>query len=286
MDRLANALRTLDEAVGSRPEEGHDPDLSRTIVEGRDQFFRALDDDFGTPEAFAALFEMVRGTNRAAAAGTAGGRPAARGAPRAVGAARPAGPRPDRGRGGRRRGARRGDGARPAAAAGARGARLRARRRAPGPHPRPRLGGHRHRRGPAGRAGMSRYARGSAPDDGREAVYGRNPVRELLAAGRRGGPRGPGPARAGGGALAGRRRGARGDARPPGAACRHRRPPGRRGPRRPVPVRGAARPAGAPRPPGRAWTARKTRATSARSRGRPRRSGPPGSRSPAGGARE
>ncbi len=32
---------------------------------------------------------------------------------------------------------------------------------------------------------MSRSARGSAPDDGREAVYGRNPVRELLAAGRR-----------------------------------------------------------------------------------------------------
>jgi cysteinyl-tRNA synthetase len=72
VDRLGNALRTLDEAVGSRPEEGLDSDLSRTVVEGRDQFFRALDDDFGTPEAFAALFEMVRGTNRAAAAGTAG----------------------------------------------------------------------------------------------------------------------------------------------------------------------------------------------------------------------
>ena len=72
VDRLANALRALDEAVASGPEEGHDPDLSRTVVEGRDQFFRALDDDFGTPEAFAALFEMVRGTNRAVAAGVAG----------------------------------------------------------------------------------------------------------------------------------------------------------------------------------------------------------------------
>ena len=72
VERLGNALRTLDEAVASRPEEGLDSDLSRTVVEGRDQFFRALDDDFGTPEAFAALFEMVRGTNRAAAAGTAG----------------------------------------------------------------------------------------------------------------------------------------------------------------------------------------------------------------------
>ncbi len=70
--RLANALRTLDRAVAGRDEAGHDADLSRTIVEGRDQFFRALEDDFSTPEAFAALFEMVRGTNRAVAAGTAG----------------------------------------------------------------------------------------------------------------------------------------------------------------------------------------------------------------------
>ncbi|MGD9573138.1 MAG: cysteine--tRNA ligase [Thermoleophilia bacterium] len=69
--RLANALRALDRAIAADG-EGHDPDLSRTIVEGRDQFFRALEDDFSTPEAFAALFEMVRGTNRAVAAGLAG----------------------------------------------------------------------------------------------------------------------------------------------------------------------------------------------------------------------
>jgi cysteinyl-tRNA synthetase len=70
--RLANALRALDRAIAGGSEDGHDADLSRTIVEGRDQFFRALEDDFSTPEAFAALFEMVRGTNRAVAAGTAG----------------------------------------------------------------------------------------------------------------------------------------------------------------------------------------------------------------------
>jgi cysteinyl-tRNA synthetase len=69
--RLANALRALDRAM-EEAGEGHDPDLARTIVEGRDQFFRALEDDFSTPEAFAALFEMVRGTNRAVAAGSAG----------------------------------------------------------------------------------------------------------------------------------------------------------------------------------------------------------------------
>jgi cysteinyl-tRNA synthetase len=71
VERLANALRALDRAIaGDR--EGHDSDLSRTIVEGRGEFFRALDDDFGTPDAFAALFEMVRGVNRAISAGIAG----------------------------------------------------------------------------------------------------------------------------------------------------------------------------------------------------------------------
>jgi cysteinyl-tRNA synthetase len=70
VDRLANALRGLDRAMATAG-EGHDPDLARVIVDGRNEFFRALDDDFGTPEAFAALFEMVRGLNRATAAGTA-----------------------------------------------------------------------------------------------------------------------------------------------------------------------------------------------------------------------
>ncbi len=69
--RLANGLRALDRAIADG-DEGHDPELARTVVEGRDRFFRALEDDFSTPEAFAALFEMVRGTNRAVAAGTAG----------------------------------------------------------------------------------------------------------------------------------------------------------------------------------------------------------------------
>jgi cysteinyl-tRNA synthetase len=69
--RLANGLRALDRAIADGG-EGHDPELARAVVEGRDRFFRALEDDFSTPEAFAALFEMVRGTNRAVAAGTAG----------------------------------------------------------------------------------------------------------------------------------------------------------------------------------------------------------------------
>jgi cysteinyl-tRNA synthetase len=70
VDRLTNALRAIDRAMAAGG-EGHDPDLTRAVVDGRREFFRALADDFGTPEAFAALFEMVRGINRAAAAGLA-----------------------------------------------------------------------------------------------------------------------------------------------------------------------------------------------------------------------
>ncbi len=70
VERLTNALKAIDRAMASGG-EGHDPDLTRAVVDGRREFFRALDDDFGTPEAFAALFEMVRGINRATTAGAA-----------------------------------------------------------------------------------------------------------------------------------------------------------------------------------------------------------------------
>jgi cysteinyl-tRNA synthetase len=71
VERLRNALRTLDRAA-ERPGEGRDPELTRAVVEGRGAFFDALDDDFNTPAAFAALFEMVRAANRAAAEDVAG----------------------------------------------------------------------------------------------------------------------------------------------------------------------------------------------------------------------
>ncbi len=70
IDRLTNALRAIDRAMAAGG-EGHDPDLTRAVVDGRREFHHALDDDFGTPEAFGALFEMVRGINRATAAGIA-----------------------------------------------------------------------------------------------------------------------------------------------------------------------------------------------------------------------
>jgi cysteinyl-tRNA synthetase len=67
VDRLANALRAIDRAMASTAEAGHDPDLARAVVEGRTDFARALDDDFNTPEAFAALAQIVRAVNRATA---------------------------------------------------------------------------------------------------------------------------------------------------------------------------------------------------------------------------
>jgi cysteinyl-tRNA synthetase len=69
VDRLANALRAIDRAMASAAEEGLDPDLARAVVEGRTAFARALDDDFNTPEAFAALALIVRAVNRATAPG-------------------------------------------------------------------------------------------------------------------------------------------------------------------------------------------------------------------------
>jgi cysteinyl-tRNA synthetase len=69
VDRLANALRAIDRAMASAAEEGLDPDLARAVIEGRTGFARALDDDFNTPEAFAALALIVRAVNRATAPG-------------------------------------------------------------------------------------------------------------------------------------------------------------------------------------------------------------------------
>ena len=70
--RFTNTLRALDRAIRGAPEEGHDPELARALVDARSGFHAALDDDFNTPEAFAALFELVRGVNAAAEARRAG----------------------------------------------------------------------------------------------------------------------------------------------------------------------------------------------------------------------
>ena len=70
VERLRNALSALDRATAGRGET--DPELTRAVVESRAAFFDALDDDFGTPAAFAALFDLVRAANRAIAGSAAG----------------------------------------------------------------------------------------------------------------------------------------------------------------------------------------------------------------------
>jgi cysteinyl-tRNA synthetase len=63
-DRLRNGLRTLTRGIAA-PGSGYDPALARAVVEARTAFFAALDDDLGTPGAFAALFDLVRAANQA-----------------------------------------------------------------------------------------------------------------------------------------------------------------------------------------------------------------------------
>src|SRR5947207_1249555 len=63
-ERLRNALRGLARGTVA-PGEGHDAELARAIVTARADFFAALDDDLGTPGAFAALDELARAANAA-----------------------------------------------------------------------------------------------------------------------------------------------------------------------------------------------------------------------------
>ena len=63
-DRLRNALRALERGIEA-PGEGHDAALAAALLAARERFFAALDDDFTTPGAFAALAELVKATNAA-----------------------------------------------------------------------------------------------------------------------------------------------------------------------------------------------------------------------------
>lgn len=63
-ERIRNGLRALDRGLAA-PGEGTDADLARALVSARTAFHEALDDDFGTPGAFAAVFELVRAANHA-----------------------------------------------------------------------------------------------------------------------------------------------------------------------------------------------------------------------------
>ncbi|MDX6645117.1 MAG: cysteinyl-tRNA synthetase, partial [Miltoncostaeaceae bacterium] len=66
--RLRNAVQALDRAIDA-PGEGHDAALAAALVDARNRFFSSLDDDFGTPGAFAALFDLVRAANQSVEGG-------------------------------------------------------------------------------------------------------------------------------------------------------------------------------------------------------------------------
>ena len=64
VETIRNAARALDRAE-SAPGAGVNRELADTLVVARNDFFDALDDDFHTPQAFAALFEVIHAINRA-----------------------------------------------------------------------------------------------------------------------------------------------------------------------------------------------------------------------------
>ena len=62
--RIRNAVRALDRALGDAG-DGNDAELAAAVVAARTRFFDAMDDDFGTPGAMAAIFDLVRAINQA-----------------------------------------------------------------------------------------------------------------------------------------------------------------------------------------------------------------------------
>ncbi len=63
-ERIRNGLRALDTAIAA-PGEGTNAELTAALMQGRQEFFAQLDDDFNTPGAFAALDGIIRATNNA-----------------------------------------------------------------------------------------------------------------------------------------------------------------------------------------------------------------------------
>jgi cysteinyl-tRNA synthetase len=62
--RIRNAVRALDRAL-DEPGDANDVALATAVMDARMRFFDAMDDDFGTPGAMAAIFDLVRAINQA-----------------------------------------------------------------------------------------------------------------------------------------------------------------------------------------------------------------------------
>lgn len=61
--RIRNAARALDKALMD-PGDSVDAALAAAVVQARTRFVDSMDDDFGTPGAMAAIFELVRAINQ------------------------------------------------------------------------------------------------------------------------------------------------------------------------------------------------------------------------------
>ncbi|MGB0613559.1 MAG: cysteine--tRNA ligase, partial [Miltoncostaeaceae bacterium] len=62
--RIRNAVRALDRAL-AEPGDAIDVKLATAAAAARERFIAAMDDDFGTPGAMAAVFDLVRAINQA-----------------------------------------------------------------------------------------------------------------------------------------------------------------------------------------------------------------------------
>ena len=62
--RIRNAVRALDRALAD-PGDAIDVELATAAAAARERFIAAMDDDFGTPGAMAAVFDLVRAINQA-----------------------------------------------------------------------------------------------------------------------------------------------------------------------------------------------------------------------------
>jgi cysteinyl-tRNA synthetase len=84
VERLRTALANAGAAVERVPDLAAEGSPARAAEATRLAFERAMDDDFGTPQALAALFDLVAEVNRGAAAAMAGDRASAGGLLQAV----------------------------------------------------------------------------------------------------------------------------------------------------------------------------------------------------------
>jgi len=63
LERVYNVLDRIKEVTSTQKEEFANEDIPGRIRELSDKFFQSMDDDFNTPSAFAAIFELVKEAN-------------------------------------------------------------------------------------------------------------------------------------------------------------------------------------------------------------------------------